>query len=130
MNGEADSEPRPETWLRYAETDLILMLTALRDSRTAGEVCFHAQQATEKALKALLVLQQVEPPRIHDLVRLHALLDSSVRPDVDVDQLDRLTDLEAESRYPGTWPQPTMTEAEWASAMADSVVQAVRDAFP
>lgn len=130
MNGDPDAEPMPETWLRYAETDLTLMLTALSESRTAGEVCFHAQQATEKALKALLVLQQVEPPRIHDLVRLHALVDSSVRPDLDVDHLDRLTDLEAESRYPGDWPQPSMTEAAWASELADSVVRAARAAFP
>ena len=36
--------------------------------------CFHAQQAAEKALKAVLVAQGVEPPSIHNLVALPWLL--------------------------------------------------------
>lgn len=130
MNGGTDTEPMPVVWLRYAETDLTLMYLALSNDHDSGEVCFHAQQATEKALKAMLMLQQMEPPRIHDLVKLHSLVDSSVRPDADVDQLDRLTDLEAEARYPGEWPEPTEEDAAWASELADSVVQAVRAGFP
>lgn len=37
--------------------------------------CFHAQQAAEKkALKALLIFGNTEPPRTHDLVVLRRLL--------------------------------------------------------
>jgi hypothetical protein len=36
--------------------------------------CVHAQQAAEKALKAVLVAQGDEPPFIHNLVALQALM--------------------------------------------------------
>ena len=129
MNGDADSEPLPDTWLRYAEIDLSLMQNAASAGSAAGEICFHAQQATEKALKALLEAQQVEPPRTHDLLVLYELVDASHRPAADPDLLERLAELESQSRYPGDWPEPTSNEATWASEMADSVVQAVRGAF-
>ena len=130
MNGDADAESSPETWLRYAETDLALMQDALEVGDPAGEVCFHAQQATEKALKALLESQQVRVPYTHNLVALRELVPVSIRPVVDMNRLDRLAELEAQSRYPGEWPEPTGEEAEWASEIANEVVQAVQDAFP
>ena len=111
MNGDPNAESPPETWLQYAETDLLLVQNAVIAGAPAGEVCFHAQQATEKALKALLALRQVRPPRIHNLVLLWELVDVSVRPTADEDQLERLAELESQSRYPGDWPEPTSNEA-------------------
>lgn len=73
MNGDPNAESPPETWLQYAETDLLLVQNAVIAGAPAGEVCFHAQQATEKALKALLALRRVRPPRIHNLVLLWEL---------------------------------------------------------
>jgi HEPN domain-containing protein len=54
-------------------------LTAFNVLRNAGEVHpaitgFHAQQAVEKALKAVLFAHQIEFARTHNLVRLAALL--------------------------------------------------------
>lgn len=39
-----------------------------------GIACFHAEQAAEKALKALLVVAGIDPPRAHDLELLAGLL--------------------------------------------------------
>ena len=127
MNGDADAESSPETWLRYAETDLALMQDALEVGDPAGEVCFHAQQATEKVLKALLESQQVKAPYAHDLVAFRELVPALLRPVADTDRLDRLAELEAQSRYPGEWPEPTGKEAVWASEIANEIVQAVHD---
>lgn len=58
-------------WLRWASADLrVAKLTA--DERIAPQIAaFHAQQAAEKALKALLVQKQIDFPRTHSIgVRL------------------------------------------------------------
>ncbi len=54
-------------FLRLAESDL----KAFRVLKLAPEVdlptvCFHAQQAVEKSLKAVLVFKGVDPTRTHD----------------------------------------------------------------
>jgi HEPN domain-containing protein len=35
--------------------------------------CYHAQQCAEKSLKACLILKNITPPRIHDLLELNQL---------------------------------------------------------
>ena len=115
--------------MKYAATDLTLMQSALEDDGPPGEVCFHAQQAIEKALKALLASVEIAIPFTHNLTALYALVPTTHRPDADVGRLGRLTDLEAESRYPGEWSEPTMSEAGWASEMASSVVGAAQAAL-
>ena len=129
MNGDADAESPSETWLRYAKIDLALMRSVLNAGGPAGEVCFHAQQATEKALKGLLESQQIKVPYTHHLVALLEMAPATLRLGVNMELLDRLTELEAQSRYPGEWPEPSGEEALWASEIADTVVRMVNDAF-
>jgi HEPN domain-containing protein len=38
-------------------------------------MCFHTQQAAEKAIKALLINRHVEFPYIHDIAQLLTLLE-------------------------------------------------------
>ena len=59
-----------ERWLRYAREDLVTVQAMLAAARWAP-ASFHAQQAAEKALKALYIDRAGrESPRTHDLVRL------------------------------------------------------------
>jgi HEPN domain-containing protein len=64
----------PREWLSRARSDLIL-------AKAAGvgiyleDLCFHAQQAAEKAVKALLIRQRVDFPYVHDLAELLTLLE-------------------------------------------------------
>ena len=52
-------------WIRLARSDLTLACLP-EDERISSEIlAFHAQQAVEKALKALLVQRQVEFPHTH-----------------------------------------------------------------
>ena len=60
-------------WLAKAESDLV----AGQQLLAAGPydiVCFHAQQAIEKLLKALLAFYDQPPPRTHDLEELQRLV--------------------------------------------------------
>ncbi len=130
MNGGAEAESPPDIWLRYAETDLALMQAVLDAGGPSGEVCFHAQQATEKALKALVESQQIKVPYTHSLIALYEMVPTMRRPVVNMERLDRLTELESQSRYPGDWAAPTTEEALWAAEIANTVVRAVQEAFP
>ena len=65
----------PETnyqdWTAKAEDDLLNIENNLAAQRVPwSTVCFHAQQAAEKNLKAFLVYHGQTPARIHDLIPL------------------------------------------------------------
>lgn len=70
-------------------------------------VCFHAQQAIEKSLKALLLHRGIVPPRIHDLVEL---MDSSPVDSAGLKQWRKdfreLNGFAVKSRYGGRDPAP------------------------
>ena len=70
-------------WVRKAEADWFCALRFDKvQPRLNDGICFHAQQAAEKYLKALLLELGLPVPRIHDLEQLLALLlphDSTLR---------------------------------------------------
>lgn len=54
----------PEEWLEHARSDLRLARLAAGDASIRREqACFHAQQAAEKAIKAVLLSRQAGFPR-------------------------------------------------------------------
>jgi len=61
-----------EKWLAKAENDLLVARHVLFDlkPRQIDISCYHSQQCGEKALKAFLAAQGLDPPRTHDLVSL------------------------------------------------------------
>src|SRR5690349_3031807 len=64
-------------WMRWARSDLTVASMS-DDERIAPEIlAFHAQQAAEKALKALLIRYQVEFPRTHAIGPLLNLCEAS-----------------------------------------------------
>ena len=61
-------DPRsPSTWLAYAKSDLAMARFPAVPPVRLESLCFHAQQAAEKAIKAVLIRFGVEPPRMHDI---------------------------------------------------------------
>jgi HEPN domain-containing protein len=54
-------------WLRPAWSDLELARSPRKSRILLEDLCFHAQQATEKALKAVLVLKSVPFLRTHNI---------------------------------------------------------------
>jgi HEPN domain-containing protein len=49
-------------WLAYAESDLAVAHGVDRPGVILETLCFHAQQAAEKAIKAVLVAEGADPP--------------------------------------------------------------------
>lgn len=56
--------------LLKAESDLFAARAVLATGRALDIVCFHAQQAAEKSLKAVLASLEIEYPWTHNLKRL------------------------------------------------------------
>ncbi len=84
-------------------------------------VGFHAQQAVELFLKAVLSLQGVGYERTHDIERLASLLSAGgVEPPPDVDELAQLTPWAVERRY-GDPFEPEPLDRQWALRLVDSV---------
>jgi len=65
------SAGEPALWLQLADEDLAMARLAL-DQGIYRQTCFHAQQAAEKALKALLLVRRGTYPRTHSLEDLLA----------------------------------------------------------
>lgn len=89
---------------------------------------FHAQQAIEKALKAVAVERGQEVPRTHDLVALaQVLTDKGLSLPVTIDQLRALNPFAVEYRYDDEMIPQTSREAlaatlnaamDWAEKIA------------
>ena len=80
---ESEAEKAAREWLRFADDDLVLARGGLtrRQIFQPRQVCFHAQQAAEKAIKSLLVTEQIEFRFTHDLEQLVQSLPSLTRLD-------------------------------------------------
>lgn len=91
-------------------------------------VCFHAQQAAEKALKAWLAVADAPIPRTHNLEDLHAqclaLPTSAIPSGLEALDLSELTPFAVEARYDFEfWPD--RVEADAAVVMAERVCATV-----
>jgi HEPN domain-containing protein len=93
-------------------------------------LCFHAQQAAEKALKAVLVHHGIRVPRSHDMAYLMSILPESVGVPPTLIELPDLTKYAVQQLYPGE-PFPLTAKhrrralelAEQAIARATRVVR-------
>ena len=88
-------------WLRYAEEDLITAETYLNDPRVPPrQFCWCAQQAAEKALKAVLIFLQIDFRRTHNLNVLRDLLPESWQLKTALPDLGDLNKWAVQARYP------------------------------
>ncbi len=65
-------------WIENTKNDLKLAEIGSQYDVIASLICFHAQQAAEKALKAVLLHHKINFPLVHDLEALLTLLEKNV----------------------------------------------------
>ncbi|MGH7962538.1 MAG: HEPN domain-containing protein [Candidatus Binatia bacterium] len=119
-----NSERLSETqrWLRYAREDLETAETLLAQSQgLPRHMCWLAQQAAEKAIKAVLVFLEIDFPRRHDLDMLRNLIPDDWHVRDEHPDLAELTEWAVEARYPGDWPDATEADARSAVNQARSI---------
>ncbi len=102
-------------WLEKARRDLSIAMNNINSSEPFTDIiCFHAQQAAEKYIKAYLVWQEIEFPKSHaleDLILLAAQKDASFLRFKE--QLTELTPYAVEIRYP-EFEEPLLVDAKKA----------------
>lgn len=88
------------------------------------DLCFEAQQAAEKAIKAVLIRCGIEFPYVHDLARLLTLLEEAgtVLPE-NIQGVEELTLYASIGRYPG--PNRPVSPEEYVKAvkLAQAAIQ-------
>jgi HEPN domain-containing protein len=117
----------PREWLNRAKSNLLLART-----RRAGiyleDLCFNAQQAAEKAIKALLIQRAVAFPYVHDVAQLLTLVErAGVEIPPAVKQGERLTRFAVFTRYPGIASPIRPEELTEARRIAEEVIQWVEE---
>lgn len=125
LSSARDAEVR--RWLGYSREDLEAARRLLADaSGPPRHACWLASQSAEKAIKALLIVAGIDFPKTHDLDRLRTLLPDGFAAKADPPDLAELSEWAVESRYPGSWPDPTPVDAACAVDDAARVAHVVR----
>lgn len=119
-------------WLAKARLDLAAGVAVLGAAAPlTGDAMFHAQQAAEKSIKALLAWHDTPSPKTHDLAELGGLL---VDRDPSLEPLLRraavLTEYAWRYRYPGESDEPSHDEARNALVLAREVYEAILSRLP
>ena len=121
-------------WLHEAQEDLEVAEDLLKLGRYA-HACFLAQQAAEKALKALVLATLRRLERTHDLTELHSLVEGRLSlPESAVRRLPILSAYYMVARYPNAGlRRPSVSinrsQAQEAVEVARQVVGAVKQAL-
>ena len=116
--------------LRKSDSDLENARTCLAAGRALDTICFHAQQAAEKALKAYLVAHDVEFPYIHNVEKLIAVCAASDASFGEIAGMGRqLTPYAVELRYDDEF-WPSEETAREALDAAIEIVRLVRGRLP
>ena len=111
-------------WIIKAESDLkTAQILIKEEDPPTDSICFHAQQAVEKLLKAYLTYLDIRAPRTHDIATLLELCSSADEEFKKLDQesLEKLTFYAVEVRYPDDFYQPSIEEAQKALEQALSL---------
>lgn len=115
----------PIEWLNRAKSNLV---RARADIDLPGiyleDLCFDAQQAAEKAIKALLLFRGRAFPFVHDLAELVTVLQQGgqeVPPSIA--EAARLTRFAVETRYPSLAEAVTREDYDRAVAIAGEVIR-------
>ena len=122
MNENKQLLDDPQEWLNRAKSNLARSKIQ-REGIYLEDLCFDAQQAAEKAIKALLIHRGVEFPYVHDLVALLTFLEKSGQEFPDsIRNAGKLTRYAVAARYPGVLGPVTQEEYIEAVAVAERVV--------
>ena len=109
----------PEDWLKRARSNLARAKLPKLDEALWEDYCFDAQQAAEKALKALLLFNKIPFRFVHDIAELLTLLEQNgFELPEEIRAGAELSEYAVEARYPS--PMEPVTEQEYKEAITTS----------
>lgn len=117
-----------DEWFENAKNALGYAKTGLPDTTFYSWICFLCQQSAELYLKGFLTLNGVEPPRIHDLVKLWGRCSDINSGLLGLEEACRiLTDYYIETRYPPEVKTYSREKAEEAVKLALEVEITIKE---
>lgn len=117
-------------WIFRANEDIAVIENLFKSEPElfASPICYHAQQAVEKFLKAFLVYKNIDFPKTHDLDYL--LLECKKIDDKNFDiDLGSLTDFGVSIRYPDDLYIPDQEETIFYRNISIQVKRIVEDSI-
>jgi HEPN domain-containing protein len=120
MGLECHDPSDPHEWLRRARSNFARASAEPTDPEILLEdLCFDAQQAAEKAVKAVLVHRRIHFPKTHAMADLFSLAaKNGVEVPTNVSAAAALTTYAVETRYPGV--VESVSHEEWIEAVASA----------
>jgi HEPN domain-containing protein len=115
-----------EAWLYRAQSNLRIAHLGRGEGVFLEDLCFEAQQAAEKALKALLIYLSDDYPRVHAFALILEQLEQHVTVPESIREVVELTDYAVQIRYPGDYYPVSEEEYERALELAERVLRWVR----
>lgn len=118
-----DNSEEIKNWMLKAESDYNAAADLLSvNSSSTDAICFHCQQSVEKYLKALLIFNNINFERVHDLILLIELLVDKY-PNIEIFKMDMavLNVYAVEIRYPDDYYMPSIEESRHALAVAGKI---------
>jgi len=119
-----------DEWIIYAERDyeIALHLSKTFHPLPVENICYNCQQATEKAMKGILILHKGDYPRTHDIESLHELckeagIDFGLTPSM----TRTLTRFAKKSRYPDDVYDFADTDTEIGIKYAEQILTQARE---
>jgi HEPN domain-containing protein len=114
-------------WFSFAREDLATARACFEQPEIpARQSCYFAQQAAEKAIKALLIANGGQVPRSHDLDFLRNKLPPGARLHSTHPSLSDLTEWVVGARYPDAYDAATDGDAAKALETASEVLASIQ----
>ena len=115
-------------WISRAQEDIGVARHLIQDEFPyTRSICFHAQQAAEKFLKAVLVHFQIEFPKTHNIGELLSIL-STVDSETAsaLEETTALNPYGVDIRYPSDFPDVSIKDAHTAIELAEHVYSKIQ----
>ncbi len=116
-------------WLQRAESNLKLAKEGKVEGVLLEDLCFEAQQAAEKALKALLIYLSDEYPKVHAFSVLLDDLEKHIEIPDFIKEVLELSDYAVQTRYPGDYYPVGEDEYNRAIEIVEKVINWVKESI-
>jgi len=122
MQHNPASAKNPMKWMEIARADLAIADMPLPPGGMYEQLCFHAQQAAEKSIKAVLLYLGVEFPFTHNLQLLLDLLPSEISIPAEIEDVIELNAYAVLTRYPGELEPASRSDYDRALKIAKATL--------